>query len=177
MISKYSHKQLVWIDLENPTNEEIVHILEEYEIPEYIKNMFKTELGRDAMYSDYDYIFVCLPFLSEKNTIESRLIFIVSDDFIISFHDEPTTVLGQFFKEVELSIVSNDKLIIDNNRLLFTYLLKSLYVNSERQLIMNESMVKNYQKNIIKINKKNMTLKVLSFILLGAIILISILCL
>ncbi len=145
MISKYSHKQLVWIDLQNPTNEEIVHILEEYEIPEYIKNMDSP--------------------------------FCVSDDFIISFHDEPTTVLGQFFKEIELSIVSNDKLIIDNNRLLFTYLLKSLYVNSERQLIINESMVKNYQKNIIKINKKNMTLKVLSFILLGAIILISILCL
>lgn len=174
MISKYSHKQLIWIDLEKPTLEEIHHILEEYSIPEYIKNMFKSDIGYDKIYSDHDYIFVCLPFLHENNSSENQLIFIVTDDFIISIHDEPTTILRDYFKEIELNIISDNKLVIDNNRLLITYIIKNLYVNLEKQLVMTESMVKNYQKHIFKINKKNKNLKVLSFILLGAIIIISI---
>jgi len=174
MISKYTHKQLVWIDLEKPTQEEIAHIFEEYSIASYIQTMYISDIMNDKIYSDYDYIFICLPFLHENNSPESRLVFIVTDDYIISIHNETTTVLKDYFKEIELNIISDNKLVIDNNRLLLTYILKSLYMNSEKQLIMIESIVKNYQKHITKVDKKNKKLKILSFLLLGVIILISI---
>ncbi len=174
MLSKYSHKDLTWVDLEKPNNEELEYVLEEYSIPEYIKDMLKTKTRDDKMYSDYDYIFAQVPFLSLGNSSEDKLIFIVNDDFIISIHNKTTNYLSEFFKEIELNIISNNKLIIDNNRLLFTYLLRSLYSNSEKQLITFDSIAKNYQKNNIKISKKVKIYKTLFFVLLSAIILILI---
>ncbi len=174
MISKYSHKELIWIDLEKSNNEELEHVFEEYTIPEYIKDMFKIESDDDKIYSDHNYIFAQLPLLSQNNTSGDKLIFIVHDDFIISTHSRPTNYLVEFFKEIELNIISNNKLIIDNNRLLFTYILKSLYTNSEKQLITFDSIAKNYQKSISKITKKLKLFKTLFFVLLSAIILILI---
>lgn len=174
MISKYSHKHLIWIDLEKPDEKEIIHIFEEQYIPEYIKDMYLSNLKNDKMYSDENYIFVCLPFLHENNLPESRLVLIATDDFIISVHKEKTSVLNDFFKEIELYIISNDKLIIDNNKLLLTYLIKNLYINSEKQLVETESTVSDYHRNIISAKKKNKVLKVLLFISLGVIILLSI---
>lgn len=174
MLSKYSHKQLTWIDLEKPNNEELEHVFEEFTIPEYIKDMSKIESDDDEIYSDYDYIFARLPFLSQDNTSGDKLIFIINDDFIISIHNRPTNYLAEFFKEIELNIIINNKLIINNNKLLFTYLLKNLYTNSEKQLIAFDSIANNYQKNNIKISKKVKQYKTLFFALLSAIILILI---
>lgn len=174
MLSKYSHKQLTWIDIEKPNNEELEYVLEEYFIPDYIKDMLKDEEGEDKIYSDHDYIFTQLPFLSSDNLPSDKITFIVSDDFIISIHNNPTNYLTNFFKEIELYIINNDKLTINNNKLLFVYLLKSLYLNSEKQLITFESIARNYHKNSIKISKKLKLFKTLFFILLGAIILILI---
>ena len=174
MLSKYNHKELTWIDLEKPNNEELEYVLEEYSIPDYIKDMFKMKDDDDKIYSDHNYIYAQLPFLSLNNLPSDKLIFIVSDDFIIIIHNKPTTYLAEFFKEIELNIISNSKLIIDNNRLLFTYLLKSLYTNSEKQLITFETIAKNYQRNNIIISKKLKLFKTLFFVLLSAIILILI---
>lgn len=173
MISKYSHKQLIWIDLEKPNTKELEYVLEEYFIPDYIKNMLKIKEVEDKIYSDNEYIFTQLPFLSLDNLPSDNLTFIVNNDFIISIHNNPTNYLTNFFKEIELNIISN-KLVIDNNRLLFTYLLKSLYTDSEKQLIVFDQITKNYQKNNIKISKRLIFFRTLSFSLFSAIILILI---
>lgn len=175
MISKYNHKELTWIDLESPSEEEIFHIIEQYPIPLYIKEEIMLKTQEDRISLDNDFIFASLYFpqlLISKNK-NNKLIFVVSNNFILTIHNEPMQALNIFSKEMELDIITEEKLKISNNRLLFAYLLKSLYVNSQKQLVINEMEVKSLKKQLLQNNKKLKSLTLLSIISLIVIILIS----
>jgi Mg2+ and Co2+ transporter CorA len=169
MISKYRHKELTWVDLESPQEEEISYILEEYSIPSYIKEKMENSENSDKISLDYDYYFISIDF-SQNN----KLIFIINDGYIISIHDEPIASLSSFIKEIELNINSNQKLDINNNKILFAHLLKNLLTGSQKELLISKTKTENLKHQIEKNNKKLKLLTKLSFVSLGAIMLISI---
>jgi hypothetical protein len=177
MISKYRHKEISWVILDSPTEEEIAYILEEWDIPSFIREDVTKENKEDIIRLEYGYIFAHLnlpnpPF--EKNE-KNRLIFIANSNFIIVIHDKPIQALNQFSKEMELdAIIDTEKRLGTNDsRLLFANLLKSLYINSEKQIVTDNARIKFLKKQLHDQNKKFRLLAVLSFLLLGAIILIS----
>ena len=176
MISKYSHKGLSWIDLDAPKQEEIAYIFEEYTIPIYIKEDIMAGSLNDIIRLDHDFIFAYLNFSNGSLLEQSnqKVIFIICDNYIITIHDKPIKALTEFLKEIELDTFKNEKFNINNNKLLFSYLMKSLFVNSHKQIISNEEIIKNLKSQISEKNKKIKNQKILSFILLGIIILISI---
>ncbi|MFA6515049.1 MAG: CorA family divalent cation transporter [Candidatus Paceibacterota bacterium] len=174
MISKYSHKELTWIDLESPKEEEINYILEEYSIPSYIKEKIENRGNNDEISIDYDYLFTSIDFPQNKTTQNSKLFFIVNDSFIISIHNERITSLSSFIKEIELNINSSQKLDISNNKVLFAHLLKNLFIGSQKELLLSNIKAENLKQQILKNNKKLKLLTTLSFVSLGAIMLISI---
>jgi len=174
VISKYKHKELAWVDLESPSDEEVAYILEEYNIPLFIKEEILSKPKEDIIRLEQGYIFAYLNLariLSDKST-SNRLIFIANDNFIIVIHDKPIQALGEFSKEMELDIVTEEKFGTNNNKLLFAHLLKSLYVNSQNQLASDEDKIKILEKQILREKKRLKLLIILSFILIGAIILI-----
>lgn len=179
MISKYSHKDLNWIDIQPPKEEEIAYIFDEYAIPLFIKEEILLKTEDDIIRLDHGFIFVSFYYhlFSSDKSIKNKLIFIVSDNFIITIHDELIESLSLFLKEMELNIITKEKFDINNNRVLFAHLLKNLYINSQNQLIANDAIIKNLKEAISKKNKTIKSLTILSGILLSAIILISILCL
>ncbi len=126
MISKYNHKELNWIDLESPKKEEIEHVLEKYTIPTLIKNYLSSPKIDDKIEINNEYIYI---------SIYNKIIFFVSDDLVLSIHNTHLTAIDQFTKEMELDMVSNEK--INSNWLLFAYLLKNLYINFDNELVTN----------------------------------------
>lgn len=174
MISKYNHKELIWIDLESPSEEEIFHIIEQYSIPLYIKEEIMLETHEDRINLDNDFIFASLYFPQAEGSEnrDNKLIFVVSNSFILTIHNEPMQALNIFSKEMELDIITEEKLKISNNKLLFAYLLKSLYINSQKQLVMNYIQIKSLKKQLLKKSKKAKLLTWLFIISLIAIILI-----
>jgi Mg2+ and Co2+ transporter CorA len=174
MISKYKHKGLNWIDLESPSGDEVAYILEEYNIPLFIKEEITSKPKDDIIRLEQGYIFAYLNLariLPDKSTSD-RLIFVANDNFVIVIHDKPIQAFGEFSKEMELDIVTEEKFGTNNNKLLFAHLLKSLYVNSQKQLTSDEDKIKIIEKQILNEKKKLKLLIVLSFVLFGAIILI-----
>lgn len=174
MISKYNHKELIWIDLESPSEEEIFHIIEQYSIPLYIKEEIMLETHEDRINLDNDFIFASLYFPQAEGSEnrDNKLIFVVSNSFILTIHNEPMQALNIFSKEMELDIITEEKLKISNNKLLFAYLLKSLYINSQKQLVMNYIQIKSLKKQLLKKSKKAKLLTWLFIISLIAIIFI-----
>lgn len=174
MISKYNHKELIWIDLESPSEEEIFHIIEQYSIPLYIKEEIMLKTHEDRINLDNDFIFASLYFPQAEGgeNRDNKLIFVVSNSFILTIHNEPMQALNIFSKEMELDIITEEKLKISNNKLLFAYLLKSLYVNSQKQLVMNYIQIKSLKKQLLKKSKKSKLLTWLFIISLIAIIFI-----
>jgi len=174
MISKYNHKELIWIDLESPSEEEIFHIIEQYSIPLYIKEEIMLKTHEDRINLDNDFIFASLYFPQAEGSEnrDNKLIFVVSNSFILTIHNEPMQALNIFSKEMELDIITEEKLKISNNKLLFAYLLKSLYINSQKQLVMNYIQIKSLKKQLLKKSKKAKLLTWLFIISLIAIIFI-----
>lgn len=174
MISKYNHKELIWIDLESPSEEEIFHIIEQYSIPLYIKEEIMLKTHEDRINLDNDFIFASLYFPQAEGSEnrDNKLIFVVSNSFILTIHNEPMQALNIFSKEMELDIITEEKLKISNNKLLFAYLLKSLYINSQKQLVMNYIQIKSLKKQLLKKSKKSKLLTWLFIISLIVIILI-----
>jgi Mg2+ and Co2+ transporter CorA len=156
MISKYKHKGLNWVDLESPTEEEVIYILDEYNIPPQIKELIILSPKENKIWLNDGFIFAHLnltPVLL-KDDRNNRLIFISNDNFIIIIHDEPIEALGEFSKEIELDTITEEKFATNNNKLLFANLLKSLYVNSHKQLIEKDAKIYHLEKLIIHDTKK-----------------------
>lgn len=176
MISKYSHKELIWADLESPEDTEITYILEEYNIPSIIKEEMILAQKEDVikLYNDYIFASLCFPQLAPDKNVDNKLIFIASDKFIISIHNEPIHALHAFLKEMELDTMGESKANIDDNKLLLAHLLKSLYVNSHKQIIASDAKIKYLKNQIIKNNKKLKLLTLLAIITLVVIIIIFI---
>ena len=175
MISKYNHKELTWVDIESPKEEEITHILEEYSIPSFIKDEIMLKSGEQKIDLDRDIIYISFNFpqMLFNEEIVNKIVFIVSDDFVITIHNEPIQALKTFSKEIELDIINEEKLKINNNKLLFAFLIKSLFINSQKQLVIECINVLNLKNKILNKNKKLKLLIMLSAITIVAIISIS----
>ena len=159
MISKYNYKSLNWIDLESPRKDEIEHVIDLYSIPESIKNKLFARGKEDTIDLEYDYIYA---------TVANKITFVVSDNFVLTIHNEKIQGLNKFSKEMESDILIEEKSKIVDNRLLFAYLLKNLYADSDRLLLQSEIRIQNLkqqsQKNYNKIKKLTIAVILLSIV-------------
>jgi len=159
MISKYSHNSLIWIDLESPKEEEIFYLMEEYSIPTPIEEEIRTKSkeSKTKLYSGLVFISLNFPQILNKNNkiLDNKIIFIVNNNFVITIHDEPIEALSEFLNNLEMDTTLPEELRINNNGLLFFYLIKSLYVNLKEQLIINKVEIKELENTIIGGKNKN----------------------
>jgi len=159
MISKYSHNSLTWVDLESPKEEELFYILEEYSIPQTIEEEIRSKSKEPRTKSYFGLLFISLNFPhilnSNDKSLDNKIIFIVHGSFIITIHNEPIEALGEFLNNLEMDTTLPEELRINNNGLLFYYLMKSLYVNLKEQLITNKSEIKEFENTIIGGKNKN----------------------
>lgn len=143
MISKYNHKELNWIDLESPRKEEIEHVIEQYPIPSTIKDKIISKITENEVLVNHDFIYF---------SVASKVIFFVNDNFVLTIHSDPVKAFNEFSKEMELDVVGGEK--INSHKLLFAYLLKNLYMDSEKELFLNREDIKNLKNQIEKKNQK-----------------------
>lgn len=175
MISKYNHQKLAWIDLENPKNEEISYIFEEYSIPKIIRDRIKINKieAKIDQIDDYIIVYLNFPIIEKKSEQDNQLICIINDEFIITIHDKYISPLIEFKKDLELNIITEGEMKIDNNKVLFIYLLKDLFLNLKNHLYVEKRNIKKLETQIKLSNKKVKLYKTLFFILFGVIIILS----
>lgn len=165
MISKYSHNSLTWIDIESPKEEELFYIMEEYSIPESIEAeiLSKKKDPRTKLYSNLIFISLNIPnVLSEDSKeVDSKIIFIIDNNFIITIHDEPMEALEEFLNNLEMDTTLPEELRINNNSLLLFYLIKNLYINIKEQLLINKTQIKELENKLIDKKKNKNTSKLI----------------
>ena len=142
MISKYNHKDLIWIDFESPTENEIEHILSLYTVPTSIKEKLYDKNKKDEFEIIYDFIYV---------SIENKITFIVNNNLVLSLHEEPMPAFTTFSKELEIDMVSIEN--INSNKILFAHLLKNLFKNREVELRAMYKQVEKLEKQVTLRNK------------------------
>jgi len=164
MISKYTYKNLTWVDLESPTEEEVIHVMEEYSIPVLIGEQLHTQTiqSKVELYPAFIYLILHFPQISRKNNegLEQEIDFIVGKNFIITTHYEFMESIHEFSKTFEVDAILEKNLDVDHAGFLFFNLIKTLYVNSRRQLHGVNSFMKEVESKIFEGKEGDMVEKI-----------------
>jgi magnesium transporter len=163
MIKKYTHKSIVWVDVENPTKEEIRSLVEEYNIDGEIASDLHLPSSRNYkekvfVYKDYIYTEMHFPALRHSHTqeIDQEIDFIVGKNFIITTRYETIDALEQFAKDFEVNDILNRNLMEGNAGSVLYYLLRELYISIADELDSINDELKQIEKNLFQGNEKKL---------------------
>lgn len=146
MISKYTYKNLTWIDLSSPTKEEVRALSEEYKIPDLVKDEIVTPTLRSKvdLYDNLIFLilhFPILPLTRPGQNVEQEIDFVIGKDFIITTHYEPIPPLEEFAKMFDTGSALDKRNLSAHAGFLFYFIIKQLYHHSMNELEnINESL-------------------------------------
>lgn len=131
MIKEYEYKGHKWIDLENPSEDEINQIIHSYDVPISAAEdlLSPTPKQRVVMYENCVYIVLHFPTLIERKNKSSddhrqEIDFIIGKNYLITVHYDEMKSINTFSKTFELK---DDASEISNAGFIFHKLIKHLY--------------------------------------------------
>lgn len=150
MISIKKHKSLTWIDLENPTAEELENIGKEFDInPHTIREMgHPSDKPKVDVYNNLLYLILHFPkygYGDKKESIE--IDFVLGKNFLITTHYGVSDPIIRFSKTFETGAMLN-KIEIENGGQIFFYLIKEIYKHTEEELLYIEGKLQDIESSI-----------------------------
>ncbi len=105
MISRYTHQDLTWIDLESPTKEEVSALAEEFDLHPIVAGeiMYPSERAKIDFYSGAIYLVLHFPIRNRTTGLlqEAEVDFILLDKVLITTHYELVDPLHDFGRMFE----------------------------------------------------------------------------
>lgn len=163
MISRYNHQGLTWIDLENPSREEIVHLSEEFNIPSVVGDeMFTNSLrSKVDLYDSFIYLILHFPDINNNGVIEDDLEidFIIGKNFLITVRYETVVPISEFSSMFETEALhTNTK---NHGGTLFATLMRQIYKQCLDELDTTTDTIRDIEHRIFKGEEEKMV-KILS---------------
>jgi len=166
MISKYSYKKLVWIDLESPTRDEVRNICEEYDVPtmvgeELLKRTYRSKVDK---YDNLIYLILHFPIISQGKgkSIEKEIDFVIGKDFLITTRYESIDPIHDFSKMFEVDSMLDSGIYGKHAGFLFFLMIRELYRHSMIELEELNQVFKEIEKKIFDDNKAGMMVEYIS---------------
>lgn len=138
MISRYTYKDLVWVDMESPSSEEVRQIMEEFSLSPLVGNELLSPSVRSKvdMYDDFIYLILHFPTISHKHGKhdEQEVDFVIGKKFIITTHYEVIDPLHEFSKVFEVNSILDKSTMGMHGGFVFFYIMRDLYLSLAREL-------------------------------------------
>ncbi len=138
MISRYTYKDLVWVDVESPTSEEIRELMEEFGIHPLVADELLTPTLRPKvdLYQNFIYLILHFPTISHKHDggHEQEIDFVIGKNFLITTHYDLVDPLHEFSKVFEVNSILEKSNIGDHAGFLLFYIMRELYKMLDREL-------------------------------------------
>lgn len=137
MISTYKYQGITWVDLESPSEDELLHILEEYRVPEHLIHELSTEtiLSKVDGYKDIIYLVLHFPCTNtSKKMPDLEVDFIVGKDFLITVHYEFSSAIYDFAQSLEVEAMLSRKIPSANSGHLFAGIIMENYHKANHRL-------------------------------------------
>lgn len=162
MLKTYTHKKITWIDLENPTKDEVASLEEKYGIEPIVARELlsptlrpKVELTRNNLI----YLILHFPTFSHGHGEESddqEVDFIIGNNILITTHYETINPLHTFGKLFETNELLGKADIGNHAGYLFYYLIRELYGYLEEELDSMDAALDRIEEHIFKGDEKRM---------------------
>ncbi len=161
MVSKYKHKNLVWIDVEGPTRDEVMHLMEEYTLPELVGEelLEKSVRGKVDLYPHFIYMVLHFPVLGRSRDggrYEQEIDFIIGKDFLITVHYEPIDPLHEFSRVFEIKSILDKRPMGEHAGFLIFYIMRELYKYAESELLEIEDDLRVIEEDIFEDKEEKM---------------------
>jgi magnesium transporter len=167
MISTYTHNKVTWIDVHNPTKQEVMHLMDEYNIPELAMEemLQKTLRGKVDYYEKKGLVYMVLHFPTimqggDQTHNEIEIDFIIGKNFIITTHYEEIVSLQDFAKLFNIDSELNKAEIGDHAGFLFFHIARRLYKSSMDQLQSIDSELEIIEDQIFRNMEEKMVRKI-----------------
>src|SRR5574343_309045 len=139
MLMRHNYKNLRWIDVESPTKEEVLHLREEFNIPQPVSDelLSSTIRSKVDLHEGLIYLVLHFPKMAAHKTeqADQEIDFILGKDFLLTIHYEKSKPLSDFAKVLEMNtLASKRKSHDDHAGFLFFEVMKLLYRHSHEEL-------------------------------------------
>ncbi|MFH1968195.1 MAG: magnesium transporter CorA family protein [bacterium] len=154
MISTYKHKKLTWVDLENPSNEEIKSIMSKYSIhPLVAEELIKPTLRPKVdVYDSTIYLILHFPIYNHtrREYQGCEIDFILGKNFLITVHYGSSNLLFEMGKIFEAEGMLGENSIAKNSGILFFHIVRQFYIFSGDQLGTLQSKIEDISDRIFE---------------------------
>ena len=154
MISRYTAHGLTWIDLESPTAEETMHIVEEFSLPKLVGQEMADHTLRSKvdLYSDFLYLILHFPTISRDSTPakDQEIDFVIGKNFLITVRYELVERVNDFAKMFEIENTRSDTTVPRHGGFIFMQMMKDFYRKSLHELEGLTQTIKNIEQQIFE---------------------------
>ena len=132
MTKEHKYKKLTWIDLDNPTQDEVKDLAIKYDIDALTANELLTPTIRPRVDYHDNYIYLILHFPNghnDKSGFKKRIEevdFVIGKDFIITTHYTSIDALLEFSKVFEVESILDKSNMTDHAGFVFFYMIQNL---------------------------------------------------
>jgi magnesium transporter len=164
MINRYTHKKLVWVDLESPNQEELSQIINEFGIhplvsEELISPSLKPKVD---LYKNFIYLILHFPTLgrAEKANASTEIDFIIGKNFLITTRYGQVDALHNFSKSFEVNSILDKTDMGDHAGFLFLYMVRAIYQSLIHQLDSIHESIKDIENKIFSGHEREMVMEI-----------------
>jgi magnesium transporter len=162
MINTRSNKNLLWLDVSNPTTLEISEILQKHKLhPLTGEELLNPSSGtKIEFYKDYTLIILTMPIRTRnelKHDIkDSEIDFVISKDFLITARYDTIEQIEYFSKIFEANAILNKDENIDHPGNLFYYIIKRIYRGMRQDLENIRDSIKDAESRVFNGDERRM---------------------
>jgi magnesium transporter len=163
MISTYKHKNVNWIDLENPTPDEIRKVSENYNLDPDVANDLLTPSSRSLIeeYDNYIYLVFQFPITTNKKnygraTEIQEVDFVIGKDFIITNRYGLIDSLTEYAKTFTVNAILEKNRDTEHAGIIFYQIVKNLYKELSNRLEHLNDLLKDAEEKIFNGKEKEM---------------------
>lgn len=159
MITRHEHKNVVWVDLENPTLEEVVAVASEFELGSLLIDELLTPTAKPRVDVFPNFIYAVFHFPALRFThglaANHEIDIIIGKRFIITVHYAAASATYDLSKAFEAAgLLGESKKT--NVGMIFLELAERLYQSAEDELNALEDAVDEIEENIFKGREREM---------------------
>ncbi|MEN9614463.1 MAG: hypothetical protein RLZZ347_770 [Candidatus Parcubacteria bacterium] len=162
MINTYKHKKLTWVDLESPTKDEIIEVMNKYKIHPLVAEGLLTPnmKPRVELYKDFIYMILHFPVIKrgrdDQNGKSQEVDFIIGKNYIITTRFDLIDPLHEFSKIFEVNSILDKSHLGDHAGFIFYHMIKRLYHSTVDELTYVRDSLNRIENGIFSGNEHNM---------------------
>lgn len=165
MIKKISIGDVSWIDIQNPISNEIEHLCDELNIPDFIKNELLPKILKSKIerYDDGTFLVLHFPYpgSSRDKSQELEVDFLIHKNYLVTLHYSKLNTINEFSFFLEHKIAEKNNSEEINGGVLFYEFLKIFYQRIYHRLLDFNSRLHKIETEIFE-GRENNAVKLIS---------------